>query len=95
MMQSGCKLWYSNAVANPKRSRRTIQQQLDYVWHCLYFIEVEEELTVQQILECLSEAELYLSQLKQRRLTSTQRERLARLERWINCFDKKVLYDQL
>lgn len=70
---------------------KTIQQSLDYIWRRLYIIEVEDDLSEDLILKYLDEAAACSAQVAKRRLKTEQRERLERLKRWIDRFDRKSL----
>lgn len=70
---------------------KTIDQNLDYIWNCLYIIEVEDDLAEDLILKYLDEAAACITKVSKRRLKTRQRERFERLQRWIDCFDRKSL----
>lgn len=72
-------------------ARKTIEQSLDYIWKCLYIIEVENDVTDEMTLKYLDEAAQCSKKLAKRRLKPKQLERLERLQRWIDRFDRKGL----
>lgn len=70
--------------------RLTIDKQLELGWRYLYELEVIEDLPEETMLLQLERAAECIRALRARkRLTLTQREKLARIERWYGSYDLK------